>query len=1003
MQVRSLITLSLFCFFSLHAADEKRQADTTPPRPPRNDKTWFGINDAHTTVFCEGWQAFAAATAGVSCSAFAVGTKVPPTLPYTATVSLVGGVGLAVTSPLTAYCFLRSPTPQEDMTEDARKFFLAAQSAKNASVKIAASAAVVAVGVGVHEYFAGSLVAVAPSVASTPTPKPTPKPAPRPKPARLPEVQQPQDNLVLSRVVNKTPRKPSKKGDGDVSSALEGIITLCKLTQESVSPEQKGTQEQQSPPPLKEEKQSEPISQTKKPPRIEQVPQEVPQQTFDLRIPLKTNTDPAAHEQLYKLPPQKSEPPKKETDALTAFKDQMEQYSLTVKETAVREQHKPNMPTWGTMQAHPVVAAQLATRLVTPVAQRLLVNGTLTCLTWLTNKQPDEQFYKNYADQVQARQNASHPTCKAEILNITDPFGREVYHRDDVVKPSSQAPVSRTTSIIKQEDLAQSSGVVHIDPADTPLVADFSPISMQPSGVLPQQRATIPDQTTVSSHAQFQADERRKALEQNLAVQDMFATPDKKTPVSVTFRDGHINILGGTKSHTLQGSIDPLGAVWFCKDMIHWMQNSPQKILDSVKANRELADHDKTRVSTFGAVHKSTYEEEQTLQNIVMRAKLYVDDPKAGPFAQEVLKLIAQKEHAESVIQAHGDEHFPAKQAHIKNAEQTTFLLGKANATLDSVVGNAVRGTTFMEAPKGKSNTRSSTWYERDQLKKRAEEIRLLRERYNHDVNNLSDKEFKKRAAELTEANKEWQHISGALQKMEQEGLSRVHATHEYAAYDGSLVGTEFAETKPQQQLQIKEPATPSKESTVLPCFTERPDLPTTFVTPVDDTPKVTTTACPGMRPEDVPSKNDVIICGGMTIPEQKPLHTGHPVELVKPILHLAQTVNDAIGIVKKLGKNVRPMDEGGKDLDQYVMDGTYEEGVEILKKSGAVEIEERIMGGKPAVLGKLKNGTIIVRQISKGKDGVPGLPTIEIQEITDGKPKYTKFRLQEEKPEAVE
>jgi hypothetical protein len=245
----------------------------------------------------------------------------------------------------------------------------------------------------------------------------------------------------------------------------------------------------------------------------------------------------------------------------------------------------------------------------------------------------------------------------------------------------------------------------------------------------------------------------------------------------------------------------------------------------------------------------------------------------------------------------------------------------------------------------------------------------------------------------LHAANKEWQHISGALQKMEQEGLSRVHVTHEYAAYDGSLVGTEFAETKPQQQLQIKEPATPSKESTVLPCFTERPDLPTTFVTPVDDTPKVTTTACPGMRPEDVPSKNDVIICGGMTIPEQKPLHTGHPVELVKPILHLAQAVNDAVNVVKGGLTGLVPFGNQSPELKQFGAQNTLEEAIQILESNTTPNsTKEVVKNDKTITIFTYDNGTISIRTGSKASEANESMPTIEI--IIKGSDVVEKIRL---------
>jgi hypothetical protein len=141
MQIR-LLTIIPFCFFSLYASDEK--LINKPPRPPRNAKTCFGFDDAKTTLLCERWKA-SVATAGVATGGVVLtGAAVPFIAPVALYAMLASIVGFAATSPMTAYCAVRSETPLEDMDEEMKNAFLHAQNIKNVSVTTLQAAMLVA-------------------------------------------------------------------------------------------------------------------------------------------------------------------------------------------------------------------------------------------------------------------------------------------------------------------------------------------------------------------------------------------------------------------------------------------------------------------------------------------------------------------------------------------------------------------------------------------------------------------------------------------------------------------------------------------------------------------------------------------------------------------------------------------------------------------------------------------------------------------------------------------
>jgi hypothetical protein len=120
--------------------------------------------------------------------------------------------------------------------------------------------------------------------------------------------------------------------------------------------------------------------------------------------------------------------------------------------------------------------------------------------------------------------------------------------------------------------------------------------------------------------------------------------------------------------------------------------------------------------------------------------------------------------------------------------------------------------------------------------------------------------------------------------------------------------------------------------------------------------------------------------------------HTGHeaPSPLVFSLYELL-TVEEAIVCIKANAKNmVRGRLTKGKS-NQYEIDATYEDAVEMHKELDLKNVKlKKIMGGDARVE-DLDNGTVIVRERS-----TEGSPTIEIQDKTNPERiKETKFRCQ--------
>jgi hypothetical protein len=155
----------------------------------------------------------------------------------------------------------------------------------------------------------------------------------------------------------------------------------------------------------------------------------------------------------------------------------------------------------------------------------------------------------------------------------------------------------------------------------------------------------------------------------------------------------------------------------------------------------------------------------------------------------------------------------------------------------------------------------------------------------------------------------------------------------------------------------------------------------------------ITTPGCFGDRPPQ-----STIICGGIEKPDPGPMHTGHtdPVEPVKPILHLAQTIDDAITDIKSIlrDKALKLFEVQSSKLEQYEADMSFEEALEMLntqlKPNSITKTTSK--DGKQIVIGQFDGGKVIIRDGSTPKGSNPSMATIETQLATEDK--QVKVRL---------
>ncbi|HEV2916419.1 MAG TPA: hypothetical protein VGW78_01595, partial [Candidatus Babeliales bacterium] len=192
----------------------------------------------------------------------------------------------------------------------------------------------------------------------------------------------------------------------------------------------------------------------------------------------------------------------------------------------------------------------------------------------------------------------------------------------------------------------------------------------------------------------------------------------------------------------------------------------------------------------------------------------------------------------------------------------------------------------------------------------------------------------------------------------------------------------------------------------------EKPNVPTKFVTPIDNQPKPTTTACPGGASQqekptgcgDTNPKVDPIAKGCGEAPQQDSVDCKFPGEPVKPILHFKQSVDDATNTIMNNLPNVKKFGSNNNELEQYISDITFEDAVEIVKTNTSPNSVKTIATPKGLVIVFVyDNGTVAVRQYSsgiKGK-GIDGLPTIEI--IKKGEELEKKIRCGKGLQTAVE
>jgi hypothetical protein len=738
-------TIFFFCFSVLHASDEKLV--NTPPKPPRNTTA------AWLTLRCEQWKAGTAATAAATTGMIVAGTTVPVVAPYAGPVILAGAIGLAVTSPITAYCMIRSQTPLEDMSEETRNSFRYAQNIKNTSIEavqvIMTTGQMIEAGKATYKS-----VSESPLFASKPIEHETLQP----------------HNIIAEQRQNNQPL--SKGAEPTPSSSLS---SLSPTSQSSVFNESNPFHNR-IPLRIQPGQQSTLSLGTSEP--SERFFPYSPEYYAELN---KQDMSHWSHTQTPEVSPCVAPP----------AVSNLARNTLTVETLTIRVDEKAELPTWGTAQANPAV---VVAPIVTKVAERLAINGAAAFVQVITGKGQSE-WEQEFLDREKARYNGLHP--KIELDSVEDPSGSVMYKKvDDPLSASTSSipAVTTTTTVIREQDSVPG-GTVYIHPSDIAL-----PIHLNLT------------QPILSSAAPAQYSAEQASLYAQEGALLFPINEDQSKPFSFDFKNGYVNLSGETKNHTVRGSIDTAGAINFVRDMYTLMTapSSQQKLLD-IKNKRKVWTHNKVRVDARGNVHASTHAEEGALKCMVIRAESLVGDPKAGAHAQALLCQLELKEHAEAMIQKNGVHNSVQD---IKNAESSTHCLETYNYNLDLITGTSAPEMPWGVRPRGRDNVRRSAHYEYTQLEKRSAEISQLRDQYNKDVAKLSSNsaESQKRYTELSDANSEWQRISPALQKMQKEGIARLNVIHEYSPGGTTLIKSEFFDSVQSSNTQSRKTDIPCKE-----------------------------------------------------------------------------------------------------------------------------------------------------------------------------------------------
>jgi hypothetical protein len=123
------------------------------------------------------------------------------------------------------------------------------------------------------------------------------------------------------------------------------------------------------------------------------------------------------------------------------------------------------------------------------------------------------------------------------------------------------------------------------------------------------------------------------------------------------------------------------------------------------------------------------------------------------------------------------------------------------------------------------------------------------------------------------------------------------------------------------------------------------------------------------------------------------PIYT---VDSMPPVLICKQAADEVINKIKDIvGDNIQDLPNTKGKSTQHGVKGTYDDAVGIFNELGLENVREIKIQGEHAILGKLEDGsTVVVREKSSGKDGLEGLPTLEIQDKTRERTRYTKFRF---------
>jgi hypothetical protein len=151
---------------------------------------------------------------------------------------------------------------------------------------------------------------------------------------------------------------------------------------------------------------------------------------------------------------------------------------------------------------------------------------------------------------------------------------------------------------------------------------------------------------------------------------------ENETQSAITVSDGNVRASTSVGNTRVSLQIDIFGIIQFTKAAFNYLiQPSKKQIRQRTEAERKENRSNNIRIDVRNGVHRSTPAEERILLFYESLANDLVNDAELGKFAQEILRVLKDKNEAEMWIQAFPDMEEKSRERCIQNAKKSTIIM----------------------------------------------------------------------------------------------------------------------------------------------------------------------------------------------------------------------------------------------------------------------------------------------------------------------------------------